>query len=165
MPARGWRFHETGGNCLLPGGLLNANLVAVQSVFDLHSLFGGPLGFGADLTKLGPDAPALLRRQIANYKTVRHLLNKDYYRLFPPRRDESNWVGWQFHDPTTNEGFVVLLRPVESNYRSADVRLNRIARERNCRITKLGEGQAEVISGSKLAEPNTSVVVACQLAE
>lgn len=167
------RFHETGGNCLLPGGLLNANLIGFQNVFDLHNLFGGPLGFGADLTKLAPETKALMRQQIAHYKTVRHLLNKDYYRLFPQRRDEFDWVGWQFHDPLANEGFVVLLRPAESSYRSTELRLNGIIRERSYRITRLGEGQAEVISGSKLAEgwtvelakPKTSVVVAYRLAE
>ncbi len=167
------RFHETGGNCLLPGGLLNANLLAIQSVFDVHSLFGGPLGFGADLTKLTPDAKALLRQQIANYKTVRHLLNKDYHQLFPQNRDGSGWVGWQFHDPEANQGFVVLLRLAESSYRSADVRLRGVAPERNYRITKVGEVKTEVIPGAKLADgwtvelakPNTSVVLAYELAK
>jgi alpha-galactosidase len=167
------RFHETGGNSLLPGGLLNANLLAMQSVFDLHSLFGGPLGFGADLAKLTPEAKALLRQQIANYKTVRHLLNQNYYRLFPQLRNESNWVGWQFHDPKANEGFAVLLRPTESSYRVADVRFGGITRERNYRITKLGEAQGEVTSGSQLADnwsaelskPNSSMVMHYRLAD
>lgn len=167
------RFHETGGNCFLPGGLLNANLLAIQSVFDVHSLFGGPLGFGADLTKLAPDAKALLRQQVANYKTVRHLLNKDYHRLFPQDRGDSSWIGWQFHDPKANQGFVVLLRLADSSYRAADVRLRGVAPERNYRVTKLGEGQAKVTPGAKLADgwtvelpkPNTSAVLAYELAE
>ncbi len=167
------RFHETGGNSFLPGGLLNANLLAMESAFDLHSLFGGPLGFGADLAKLSPEAKVLLRQQIANYKMVRHLLNKDYYRLFPQLRNESNWVGWQFHDSTANEGFAVLLRPTESSYRVSDVRLGGISRERNYRITKLGEAPGEVISGRQLADgwpaelskPNSSVVMHYKLSD
>ena len=167
------RFHETGANSFLPGGLLNANLLTVQNAFDVQSLFGGPLGFGADLTKLTPEGKVLLRQQVVHYKTVRHFLNKDYHRLFPQVRDGSTWTGWQFHDPTANAGFAVVLRLPESSYRSADVRLSGILQARNYRITKLGDEQSEVVSGTSLADgwavdlvkPATSVVVTYQLAD
>jgi alpha-galactosidase len=115
------RFHQSGGNFFLPGGLLNANLVTPPASSDAFSLFGGPLGFGADLVKLTPAQRNLCRNEIALYKQVRAWINRDYYPLFRQQRDLSDWIGWQFHDPKADEGFLVTIRPQESPYSSAEV--------------------------------------------
>ncbi len=146
------RFQESGGNRFLPGVLLNTNLPASRTVarFDLHSLFAGPLGFAADWTKLDAAARQCVREEIAAYKKVRHLLDKDYYPLVPQTLDLSQWVGWEFCDPATGEGFCVVLRPAESIYASADVRLRGVDENKNYRIGAIEGNSTCNVSGREL---------------
>jgi alpha-galactosidase len=147
------RFHETGGNVFLPGCLLNANLLAIDNVSSIHSLFGGPLGFGADLTKLSADAKDMTRKTIAEYKQLRGLLDMDYYPLFPQLRDQTGWIGWQFHDPATGKGFFVLLRPDGSPYESAQVHLGGLEKwsNKSVAITEVGSTGRSTMSGAELS--------------
>jgi hypothetical protein len=48
--------------------------------------------------------------------------------------DLSGWIGWQFHDPKTGEGFLVVIRPQESPYGSAQVRWQAADSGRNYRL-------------------------------
>lgn len=160
------RFHETGGNAFLPGQLLNANLLAVRSQYDVQSLFAGPLGFGADLTKLPAKTVEMMRREIARYREFRHLLNEDYYPLFPQRRDETGWIGWQFHDPATDEGVAIVLRPADSAYHSAGIRLRGLDPAATYEVMRSTSSGKERLSGQALAgqlvalpEPASSVVL------
>ena len=125
------RFHETGANLFLPGALLNTNLLTIDNEYDIYSLFGGPLGFGVDWTKLPAGKRELVRRLVAQYKELRPYLNKNYYPLFPQTRDESGWIGWQFLDPETSEGYAVILRPADSAYITARVRLQGLSPNKN----------------------------------
>jgi alpha-galactosidase len=146
------RSQETGGNRFLPGGLLNTNLPATSqaSRFDLHSLFAGPLGFACDWTKLDAAARDRVRQEIAAYKRVRHLLNKDYYPLFPQTYDQSHWVGWEFHDPATGEGFIVVLRPPQSSYTAADLKLRGIEPDARYKLWSIDGSQTSNCSGKEL---------------
>jgi alpha-galactosidase len=146
------RFQASGGNRFLPGGLLNTNLPAGSSLarFDLHSLFAGPLGFAVDWTTLDASARTRVREEIAAYKKVRYLLNKDYYPLFPQTLDLSQWVGWEFYDPANGEGFVVVLRPAESIYSSAQVRLRGVDKSGTYRIGAIEENSYRDHSGQEL---------------
>jgi alpha-galactosidase len=146
------RSQETGGNRLLPSVLLNTNLPASSqaSRFDLHSLFAGPLGFACDWTKLDAAARDRVRWEIAAYKKVRHLLNKDYYPIFPQTFDLTQWVGWEFNDPATGEGFLVVLRPKESAYASADVRLRGVEPDKKYKLSRIDGSQSRDVSGREL---------------
>lgn len=148
------RFHQTGGNTFLPGVLLNVNLLPQNLESDVHSIFGGPLGFRQDWTKLTPAARQGLQQLVAQYKETRALLNENYYPLFPQRRDESGWVGWQFQAADAREGFVVLVRPPGCVYRSAEVRLHGIDSKAayTCRTLGLTPTEPATIAGAKLAE-------------
>ena len=118
------RFHQTGANVLLPGQLLNVNLLPEHLPFDVASVFGGPLGFRCDWTKLTVAQRQEIKNLVAAYKTVRPLLNGEYYPLFPQRRDEHDWIGWQFQTKGASKGYVVLLRPADSPYRAAEISLH-----------------------------------------
>ena len=50
------------------------------------------------------------RQHLEVYRSIRPFLSQDYYHLFPPPRSLAEWDGWQFHDPETDEGFVLLFR-------------------------------------------------------
>lgn len=160
------RFHETGGNALLPGALLNANLLVVSSQYAVHSLFGGPLGFGADLAKLPAKTVEMVRREVARYRGFRRLLNEDYYPLFPQRRDETGWIGWQFHDPAAGEGVAIVLRPADSVYRSAEITLRGLDPAATYEVTRSTSTRKERLTGEalasqvvELAKPASSVVL------
>jgi alpha-galactosidase len=146
------RSQETGGNSLLPGVLLNTNLPATSqaTAFDLHSLFAGPLGFACNWTRLDAQAKERMRQEIDAYKKVRHLLNKDYYPLFPQTFDLTQWVGWQFNDPAAGDGFLVVLRPQESTYTSADVKLRGIDPDKKYKLARLDGSQSREVSGREL---------------
>ena len=118
------RAHETCGNVFLPGGLLNTNLPGASgaSAFDLHSLFAGPLGFATNWTQLDTAGRQRVAHAIADYKSIRHLINKDYYPLFPQTFDTQQWIGWEFFDAEAGEGFLVVLRPKESPLPSRVIR-------------------------------------------
>ncbi len=155
------RFHETGANTFLPGGLLNVNVLpqAGKVAFDVASVFGGPLGFRADWPKLSEADRATIAKLVSSYKKVRPLLDADYYPLFAQQRTPASWTGWQFDDPEKGAGFFVLLRPGESPYGAADVALQGLDPAAQYEITNLlpgGDGKDAVArraSGAGLSKP------------
>ncbi len=117
------RYHATGANHFLPGGLLNTNLLEFADAFDIRSMFAGPLGFGTDWSNAPREKIETARREIALYKSIRKYINCDYYPLFDQSHTGENWCGWQFHDPASESGFALVLRPETSPYASAKVSL------------------------------------------
>lgn len=146
------RSQETGGNYFLPGELLNTNLPGASgaSTFDLHSLFAGPLGFATDWTKLDSAGRQRVARAIADFKHVRHLLNKDYYPLFPQTVELTQWVGWEFFDPSAGEGFLVVLRPAECSAKNAEICLRGVESGKKYSLGRLNGGQIRNVSGKEL---------------
>ena len=118
----------------------------------LPCLFGGLLGFALDWTKLDSAARERVRQAIAAFKTVRHLLDKDYYPLFPGTLDQGQWVGWEFNDPAAGEGFLVVLRPALSSYRAAEVKLCGLDERKTYRVSPIDGGRTSTVSGRRLLE-------------
>lgn len=145
------RFHETGANTLLPSVLLNVNLLPVSGSelpFDIAGIFGGPLGFQCNWPQMTDKDRAQLAEQVAIYKKLRPLLQADYYSLFQQQRGLESWTGWQFNDPARGEGFIVLLRPPQSPYDSADVQLRGLNASANYKATLVdsGEGKEQAVA-------------------
>lgn len=160
-----FRFQGTGANQFLPGGMLNANLLEIGSKTDVQSLFCGPLGFGADWTRVPPEKLAMVKAHIAYFKSIRHLLNQDFYPLFPQSRDQTAWTGWQFHDPSTDETLCVVVRPEASRYSRASVQLHDLRPGRVYLVEPMGMttftcNSSELIEGWNLdlPEPGSSAV-------
>ncbi|MFO7973061.1 MAG: alpha-galactosidase [Candidatus Hydrogenedentota bacterium] len=146
------RFHQTGGNYFLLGGHLNTNYCDFKSTNELLGLFGGPLGFGANFRALDAEAKEAIRKTIAAYKNVRHFLNLDYYPLFPQTRQETDWVGWQFHDPEARAGYFITFRPEPSRYGTAQVRLRGLEPDATYRLRNLMSGEEQTATGVELAK-------------
>lgn len=146
------RSQETGGNYFLPGGLLNTNLpgASVVSTFDLHSLFAGPLGFATDWTKLDAAGRQRVAEAISEFKQVRHLLNKDYYPLFPQTTDVTQWTGWEFYDPAAGEGFLTVLRPAESSLASCTILLGGIEADKMYELIRIDGSDRGQVAGNDL---------------
>jgi alpha-galactosidase len=151
------RFHETSGNTFLPGVLLNTNLLPDKVPFEIQSIFGGALGLRCDWTKLDPTSFDRITKEIALYKKLRPLLDADYYPLFTPDRSLTSWVGWQFDDPSKGEGFIVVLRPPDSPYISADIALRGLSNGAKYTLTPLDEtpGDSRELTGARFAQPWT----------
>ena len=102
-----------------------------------------------------------LAKLVATYKTVRTSLDADYYPLFAQQRSLNAWTGWEFNDPKKGTGFFVLLRPADSPYASAELKLQGLETGAQYRITTLVQtGKGEVagprsVSGADMATPAT----------
>ena len=120
------RFHETGANVFLPGGLLNTNYDRYRNEGEMLALFGGPLGFGIDFRTLTAEQKASIKKTVAAYKQVRRFINEDYYPLFAQGKTGQTWCGWQFLDRATQEGVLVEYRPENSPYDAATIALSRL---------------------------------------
>jgi alpha-galactosidase len=76
----------------------------------IQSRFGGILRFSQDFASWPKDSLARVKKHIAVYKTIRHLLKEDFYAVFPQPKELTDWDGWQYHDPKTHEGFLIVFR-------------------------------------------------------
>ncbi len=108
------RFHQTGGNTFMPGGLLNTNYCEFASEGEVPALFAGPLGFGLDFRALDTKQRDFLKKVISGYKSVRQFINEDYHPLFEQTRTQLDWTGWFFIDSAADRGFCVVYRPESS---------------------------------------------------
>jgi len=145
------RFHQTGGNMFLPGGLLNINCGPFDSEGDLLGLFAGTLGFGLDLRRLSEAQREMLRKVIGAYKKVRNLIDQDYYELFEQSKDPKDWCGWEFIRPDGCEGFFVVYRPASSPYAASELTLEGLRPEKFYLIERLPAGGHLRLPASTLA--------------
>ena len=76
----------------------------------VQSRFGGILRFSQDFASWPQPAIERMKKHIAVYKSVRHLLNQDFYAIFPQPRTQEVWDGWQYHDAESGEGFLMAFR-------------------------------------------------------
>lgn len=102
-------------NQFLPGNYCNSAQMLQHEegigscLLSLRSKMAGSLGFSTPSEKITAELKEALKREIANYKSIRHLLMKDYYPLFNPA-SVREYDGWQFHDPEKEEGFLMVFR-------------------------------------------------------
>lgn len=88
----------------------------------VQSRFGGILRFSQDFASWPTEALERVKRHISVYKSIRHLLKEDFYALFAQPRTLDDWDGWQYHNPQTGEGVVMVFRMNGEATRSAYLR-------------------------------------------
>lgn len=113
------------------------------------SRFGSILRFQEDFLSWSPEAKARVKRHIGIYKSVRHLLNADFYALFPQPRSQQDWDGWQFHDPDNGEGFIMSFR-MQGNESTRSPKLRGLAEETCYRLHDPYSGNEIKVSGASL---------------
>jgi len=112
------RFHLEGMNYFLPGNYgyvcyalpLPAQKEFQATDFGFQSFFGGAFGTGGRIDNWTGKMKGQAQRHVEVYKKIRKFLVEDYYALAPEPRDLYGWEAWQFHDPSTSEGFVQVFR-------------------------------------------------------
>jgi hypothetical protein len=63
------------------------------------------------------------KRHVEIYKSLRRFLVEDYYPLFAQPQSLDGWDGAQYHDPSTQEGFVLVYR-LDSPLSAVEVKLH-----------------------------------------
>lgn len=57
-----------------------------------------------------PETEAGVKRSVAIYRKLRPYMLGDFYELFPHDASEKVWYGYQFHRPSTKDGYALLFR-------------------------------------------------------
>ena len=115
---------------------MNSLLTELNSSYDYHCQFGGPLGFGHDFRADSAEEIQLASKMTRQYKEIRHFLLEDYYPLFDDLSGGSQkWDGWQFHDPKKDEGFFLIFRPEGAPNLQETIKLKGLVPEKRYLLT------------------------------
>lgn len=124
------RHHLHGAHYFLPGNYLYRvfaeQLQGSEKQFpeiDYQSFLGGAFGFGGRLETWTPEMIEQARRHVEIYKSLRRFLVEDYYPLFEQPQSLDAWDGAQYHDPGTQEGFVLIYR-LDSPLGTVEIKLH-----------------------------------------
>lgn len=146
------RYQFSGSNTVIPGDrILNSLIRGFDDYPDhvFHEQFGGMFSIEEDV-HLWPDALKVkAAKHIEVYKSIRHLLGKDFYALFPQPHTLEAWDGWQFHDPQTDEGCLIVFR-VQSPQPQAAVRLRGLQPAASYRVWNPYDESSERLPGAGL---------------
>jgi len=117
-----------------------------------HVAMSGNLGYELNLTKLNDTEKHIIKRQVATYKEIRHLVQfGDFYRLLSPFEEEKDGtareVAWMFVSPDKAEAFVAYFRVlVEPHAPLGRLRLRGLDPDADYRLLKVGQ----VLGGAEL---------------
>jgi alpha-galactosidase len=136
-----------GANLFLPGGLINIPTQGTSD-YETWSSFAGQFSLGwHPLDAEFPHEQAAA--QVALYKRVRDRLDGDFYPLTPCALD-APWLGFQFHDPDTDHGLVLVFRRPNAEAETCTVRLRGLAPDRTYAIA-YANGDETTATGARLA--------------
>jgi alpha-galactosidase len=109
-------------NLIFPANYLNhvqgiLNMKDPYPPYAFHSYMGGTFGITEDLLAWPERRKRDAARHIAVFKQCRHLLMHDFTPLFPYPATLDVWDGYQWHDPRSGEGVVMVFRPLSKESR------------------------------------------------
>ena len=156
------RNYRSGANHFLPTALVQSSLYIPKSVRESDETFGehnylshfaGSMTLGQGLCHWKPADVAEAARCVGQFKEIRHYLRGDYHELFPLPEGKDAWDGWQFHDPETERGLLMLFRLPDSEQTTQTIRLHGLSEDAEVRfnvrlgsveLTHRGGGETEV---------------------
>ena len=158
------RVFRTFLNWIMPAGLIMNSpsyFAEVQgcafSEHDLVMQMGSAFGFAQYLMDWNDDNQAAAKQAVAVFKRIRQLLHRDFWGLFPQQVDRSGWDGWQYHDPETGDGVLLLFRGSQCQQEQQVIQPRWLGQVQ----TEVLFGQAEVDPVSwTIRMPGTAAVVA-----
>jgi alpha-galactosidase len=149
---------RSGASHCLPGALVQNSMYIPWAVtqsaepYDIAhflSQFAGTLCFGQRVKFWKRSDIENARRCVVAYKEFRPLLLADYYELFPIPETKDAWDGWQFHDPQSGKGAVLLFRLAGNRRESVEAPAPGLDKESK-RVWEIviGEGEIEENAGT-----------------
>jgi alpha-galactosidase len=117
-----------GANLLLPAVYIQSGLFLNEEVLSdpvapgtalggshrFLTHFGGMFQFGQGLCYWSESDIRDARHHVDVFKSYRRYFSGDYYRLLPMPQNRAVWDGWQYHEPMTDSGIVVIFRLKDS---------------------------------------------------
>jgi len=170
--ALGCRRSQIHGSYVLPGACNTAWVVRGDEVLAekapakldtvVRSRMLGLFGMGTINGKLServsllpPEAIAALRRNIANYKRYRHLLQEDVYHVVPLSEDPGAWDGVEY---CARDGSGAVLLAFRGGAETArDIRLRGLTPGARYELRSFNTGQVWQDDGTRLAEHGLTV--------
>jgi alpha-galactosidase len=111
------RLMQTGGSRFLPGNYMNSSIYTGENDGDdfvgsleLMSRMAGAISLSGHVANWSAQQMEKVRRHLEAYRTYRHLLMKDFYRLTPYPRTPDDWDVVQFIDRQTTEAIILAYR-------------------------------------------------------
>jgi hypothetical protein len=108
---------QTGGSRFLPGNYMNSSIYTGENDGDdfvgsleLMSRMAGAISLSGHVANWSAQQMEKVRRHLEAYRTYRHLLMKDFYRLTPYPRTPDDWDVVQFIDRQTTEAIILAYR-------------------------------------------------------
>jgi alpha-galactosidase len=143
------RYQFSGADWCLPADKIKSIVDAPLSPVDdnvFHSNFGALLSITENVESWSPEERRRAKQHVEVYKSIRHLLVKDFYPLFPQPQTMKEWDGWQFHDPRSGEGFILIFR-AESLQETASPRFEALDKTAHYILSDPYSGKHEVVEG------------------
>jgi alpha-galactosidase len=72
--------------------------------------FAGDLQYGQGILDWKQKDVEMATYITSKYKVYRRYLEEDFYQITPIPKDKTGWDGWQFDDPKTDSGILILFR-------------------------------------------------------
>jgi len=146
------RYQFSGADWWFPADKIKSIVDAPLSPLEdyvFQSNFGGLLSITENVEGWTPEEKQRAKRHIEVYKSIRHLLRKNFFPLFPQAQTMKEWAGWQFHDSKTGEGFILVFR-VESPRSNTNPRLAKLNPNASYVLKDPYSGKEEVVEGRRL---------------
>ncbi|MBZ5563370.1 MAG: GH36 C-terminal domain-containing protein, partial [Acidobacteriia bacterium] len=116
------------------------------------------LAVGLDVRR--PDLDyVLLRRRVAEWRTISKYYYGDYYPLTGYRTQDDVWMAWQYDCPEQGEGVVMAFRRPGSPYGSARFKLRGLDPAARYRVTNLDTSAAQEMTGAELSDQGLPVTL------
>jgi alpha-galactosidase len=158
--------HIGGANHFLPSHLLHMEVVKYplfpQKVrpynqtgdetftdFWLITLMGGLFGLGGPVSAYPSAVHEKFSRFIAEYKRNRKNLMGDFYPLLPQPSTSTDWDAWQFHNPATDYGQVMVFK-MRGSTTDGKFALRGLHAQKSYRLSSFPESKEFVVSGAEL---------------
>ena len=134
----------------LPNGTIAGHVNRLDD-YSFHSSLASSLCLGwiADDPKFDMEQA---KRLTSLYKSVLHLLSGDWYPLTEYNRDETQWLGSQYHRADIDEGMVIMFRRDKSQYAVMNVRLRGLDNNADYEVESKSYGWKKTLKGSTLMD-------------
>ncbi|MBO7398841.1 MAG: hypothetical protein J6V10_07085, partial [Clostridia bacterium] len=140
---------------------LEASKGAGSSVYVARASYLPIYNFGEAFTHNKALDFDLMRRNLNEWKSVRHLLTKDMYVLTPWRHDldRSHWTAFAYDDPDTGESILLAFRMEDAASEAFTAVLPFADPAASYEVENADTGEKNVMSGKALCEGALKVVL------